>query len=220
MSHAITHKSAIILLVGAGPTNTNMILSAAAHASSLIAADGGFKAATDAGLDVTLVIGDMDSQSEPLGSQNVLKMTAQDTTDFEKCLQVCDAEVFLGVGFLGGRLDHQMAAFSALLRDKRVVILMDDDQLVFIVPPEFQLKLEHGTDVAFYPLVEVRADAVGLQWPLYDAEMAPGELISTSNKVDGSFIKLKVDRHGLLAILPVQYLATVIKELRIGSSTK
>jgi thiamine pyrophosphokinase len=134
MSHAITHKSAIILLVGAGPTNTNMILSAAAHASSFIAADGGFKAATDAGLDVTLVIGDMDSQSEPLRSQNVLKMTAQDTTDFEKCLQVCDAEVFLGVGFLGGRLDHQMAAFSALLRDKRVVILMDDDQYIAFTP--------------------------------------------------------------------------------------
>ena len=75
MSHAITHKSAIILLVGAGPTNTNMILSAAAHTSSLIAADGGFKAATDAGLDVTLVIGDMDSQSEPLGSQNVLTVS-------------------------------------------------------------------------------------------------------------------------------------------------
>ena len=162
----------------------------------------------------------MDSQSNPFGSQNFLEMKEQDTTDFEKCLQVCDAEVFLGVGFLGGRLDHQMAAFSALLRDKRAIILMDACQLVFIVPPEFHLNLEHGTEVAFYPLVGLRADALGLQWPLDDDEMAPGELISTSNKVDGTFIKLKVNRHGLLAILPVGCLEPVLKALRTEGFAK
>ena len=93
---------------------------------------------------------------------------------------------------------------------------MDDFQLVFIVPPEFHLNLEHGTEVAFYPLVGLRANAIGLQWPLDDVEMAPGELISTSNKVDGNFIKLKVNRHGLLAILPVGYLELVLKELKTG----
>jgi len=196
-----------------------MILSSAVYASSFVAADGGFNAATDAGLDVALVVGDMDSQSKPFGSQNFLEMKEQDTTDFEKCLQVCDAEVFLGVGFLGGRLDHQMAAFSALLRDKRAIILMDACQLVFIVPPEFHLNLEHGTEVAFYPLVGLRADALGLQWPL-DDEMAPGELISTSNKVDGTFIKLKVNRHGLLAILPVGCLEPVLKALRTEGFAK
>ena len=216
MNHNFVHKSAITLLIGAGPTSQEMILSSAAYASSFVAADGGFNAATDAGLDVALVVGDMDSQSKPFGSQNFLEMKEQDTTDFEKCLQVCDAEVLLGVGFLGGRLDHQMAAFSALLRNKRAIILMDDFQLVFIVPPEFHLNLEHGTEVAFYPLVGLRANAIGLQWPLDDVEMAPGELISTSNKVDGNFIKLKVNRHGLLAILPVGYLELVLKELKTG----
>ncbi len=217
MNQAFIHKSAITLLVGAGPTSKEMILSSSAYASSVVAADGGFNAATDAGLDVALVVGDMDSQSKPFGSQNFLEMKEQDTTDFEKCLQVCDAEVFLGVGFLGGRLDHQMAAFSALLRDKRAIILIDTYQLVFIVPPEFHINLEHGTEVAFYPLVGLRADAVGLQWPLDDVEMAPGGLISTSNKVDGTFLKLKVNRHGLLAILPVGCLEPVLKELRTGS---
>ncbi len=119
MNRDFVHKSVITLLIGAGPTSKEMILSSAVYASSFVAADGGFNAATDAGLDVALVVGDMDSQSKPFGSQNFLEMKEQDTTDFEKCLQVCDAEVFLGVGFLGGRLDHQMAAFSALLRDKR-----------------------------------------------------------------------------------------------------
>jgi len=220
MNRDFVHKSVITLLIGAGPTSKEMILSSAVYASSFVAADGGFNAATDAGLDVALVVGDMDSQSTPFGSQNFLEMKEQDTTDFEKCLQVCDAEVFLGVGFLGGRLDHQMAAFSALLRDKRAIILMDACQLVFIVPPEFHLNLEHGTEVAFYPLVGLRADALGLQWPLDDDEMAPDELISTSNKVDGTFIKLKVNRHGLLAILPVGCLEPVLKALRTEGFAK
>ena len=220
MTQAFIHKSPITLLVGAGPTSKEMILSSAAYASSVVAADGGFNAATDAGLDVALVVGDMDSQSKPLAAQNFFEMKEQDTTDFEKCLQVCDAEVFLGVGFLGGRLDHQMAAFSALLKNKRAIILMDAYQLVFVVPPEFYLNIDNETEVAFYPLVGLRADAVGLMWPLVDVEMAPGELISTSNKVDGNFIKLKVNRHGLLAILPVGYLEPVLKELRTESFTK
>ena len=220
MNQAFIHKSPITLLVGAGPTSKEMILSSAAYASSVVAADGGFNVATDAGLDVALVVGDMDSQSKPLAAQNFLEMKEQDTTDFEKCLQVCDAEVFLGVGFLGGRLDHQMAAFSALLKNKRAIILMDAYQLVFVVPPEFYLNIDNETEVAFYPLVGLRADAVGLMWPLDDVEMAPGELISTSNKVDGNFIKLKVNRHGLLAILPVGYLEPVLKELRTESFTK
>ncbi len=85
MNRDFVHKSVITLLIGAGPTSKEMILSSAVYASSFVAADGGFNAATDAGLDVALVVGDMDSQSKPFGSQNFLEMKEQDTTDFEKC---------------------------------------------------------------------------------------------------------------------------------------
>ena len=40
----------------------------------------------------------------------------QETTDLEKCLYSVEAPLFLGVGFLGGRVDHQLAAMNALVK--------------------------------------------------------------------------------------------------------
>jgi thiamine pyrophosphokinase len=40
----------------------------------------------------------------------------QDTTDFEKCLYSVAAPLLLGVGFLGGRADHHLAAMNVLVR--------------------------------------------------------------------------------------------------------
>ena len=92
---------------------------------------------------------------------------------------------------------------------------MDTTQLIFIVPKEFELKVDEGAEVAFYPLVPVQVEALGLEWPLQDVEMEPGGLISTSNKIRGSELKLKVNRHGLLAILPMRYVGAVLQELRM-----
>ena len=66
----------------------------------------------------------------------------------------------------------------------------------------------------------MQVEALGLEWPLQDVEMEPGGLISTSNKIKGSELKLKVNRHGLLAILPMRYVAAVLQELRTRCFTK
>lgn len=208
------HKSPIILLVGAGPTSSTVIQAAAAHAVTVVAADGGFQSAQAAGLDVALVVGDMDSQVGMPKSQASAKIDDQHTTDFEKCLQTCDADIFVGVGFLGGRMDHQLAAFSALLKEPRPVVLIDEHQLVFMVSAQFNLELEAGTPVGFYPMLSVFLNLQGVQWPLNDAEMSPIGQIATSNKSNGELLTLKVDGPGLLAILPVRYLGAVLDVLR------
>ena len=219
MPHTLAHKSDITLLVGAGPTTRGLLKHAADYASAIVAADGGYTSAIDAGLNVELTVGDMDSIFKSVDAHNKLEIKDQSYTDFEKCLQVCDAQVFLGLGFLGGRLDHQMAAFSAILKDSRPVVLMDSQQLIFIVPKEFELKVDEGAEVAFYPLVPVQVEALGLEWPLQDVEMEPGGLISTSNKIRGSELKLKVNRHGLLAILPMRYVGSVLQALGMRDFT-
>ena len=214
MSCPILHKSPIILLVGAGPTSSTVIQAAATHVVTVVAADGGFQSAKAAGLDVALVVGDMDSQVGISKSQIFAKIEDEDTTDFEKCLRVCAADIFLGVGFLGGRLDHQLAAFSTLLKEPRPVVLIDEHQLVFPVPAQFYLELEAGAPVGFYPMLAVRVNLQGVQWPLNDAEMSPAGQIATSNKANGELLILKVDGPGLLAILPVRYLGAVLDVLR------
>ena len=52
----------------------------------------------------------------------------QDSTDFDKCLRHIAAPLVLGVGFLGGRVDHELAAFSTLVtRCDRPALRLETD---------------------------------------------------------------------------------------------
>ena len=204
------------LLIGAGPSTSELIREISTYSDAIVAADGGFWAAEQAGAQVALVVGDMDSQQDLPAGQAVAHITDQETTDFQKCLALCDADVFLGVGFLGGRLDHQLAAFSALLNEPRPVVLIDEAQLVFVVPQKFSVDLEAETPVGFYPMVAVEASLRGVRWPLSKAAMSPMGQIATSNVALGGALDIAVDGPGLLAILPRCYLETVLEALDRG----
>jgi len=204
------------LLIGAGPSNAELIREISFYSDAIVAADGGFWAAEQAGAQVALVVGDMDSQQDLPAGQAAAHILDQETTDFQKCLVVCDADVFLGVGFLGGRLDHQLAAFSTLLNEPRPVVLIDEAQLVFVVPQEFSVDLEAETPVGFYPMVSIEASLRGVRWPLSNVAMSPIGQIATSNVALGGALEITVDGPGLLAIMPRRYLVAVLAALDRG----
>ena len=214
MSCPILHTSGTVLLVGAGPASSAVIQSVAAYADTIVAADGGFQSAWAASLNVALVVGDMDSQVDLPAAQAIAKIDDQETTDFEKCLRVCAADIFLGVGFLGGRLDHQLAAFSALIKETRPVVLIDEDQLVFVLPAQFQMELDAHSPLGFYPMLPVQVTLRGVKWPLDDVEMRPTGQIATSNMSNGELLHVQVDGPGLLAIMPACHLPRVLDALR------
>ena len=214
------HKSSSILLIGAGPCSAKLVNKAFSFAETVVAADGGYNHAIEAGLQVDLVVGDMDSQSDLPAEVNSFVLSDQDKTDFEKCLSVCDAEIFLGVGFLGGRLDHQFAAFSALLKDPRPILLLDDQQVVFIAPETIEVDVAAGGQVGFYPLLPVTVDISGVRWPLSSVKLSPDGLISTSNIADGCRISFGSDCRGLLVILPANAIRNVTDAFAALSFTK
>lgn len=220
MSTPRVHKSSSILLIGAGPCSAKLVNKASSFAETVVAADGGYNHATEAGLQVDLVVGDMDSQSDLPTEVNSFVLSDQDKTDFEKCLSVCDAEMFLGVGFLGGRLDHQFAAFSALLKDPRPILLLDDQQVVFIAPETIEVDVAAGGQVGFYPLLPVTVDISGVRWPLSSVKLSPNGLISTSNIADGCRISIGSDCRGLLVILPANAIRNVTDAFAALSFTK
>lgn len=212
-SHSL-HSSAPILLVGAGPTSPNMVTKAFSYVETVVAADGGYHVATESGVPVDLVVGDGDSLRGKTGLTPFLDQSEdQNSTDFEKCLAVVSAPVILGVGFLGGRLDHQMAAFSAILKDPRPIVLLSETELAFIVPQTFKLDLPLGVPLSLYPLVNVRGTTAGIKYPLKDAVLAPDGLISTSNESAGE-VAVETDRRGLLCSLPSEHLVAVMAALR------
>ncbi len=108
-----------VTLVGGGPGSATALALAVGKAPCVIAADGGADRAKAIGIVPSTIIGDIDSFSKVESWQNsdvkMFKIDEQETTDFEKCLYSVSAPVFLGVGFLGARTDHGLAAMNAMV---------------------------------------------------------------------------------------------------------
>lgn len=188
-----------------------------AYAPSLYVADAGV-----AHLDVNVhrpraVIGDFDSIS-PLvctafGAEDVL-LEDQNRTDFEKSLEVVDAPFYLCIGFLGGRLDHELAAYNALSKNPdKAAILVGEESFVFLAPERFSLNLPKGTDIGLFPMAQTRVQSSGLKWPLDGIKLSPSTEISSSNKMAENRLDLIVQAGKLLVVLPRELMDDVLRQM-------
>ena len=213
----IVETGSFVMILGAGAPDPADIDEVAALAPVLVAADGGAGFALKAGKVPDAVIGDFDSVSGEVLKQvpgdRLHRIEDQVDTDFEKCLARIAAPLLLAVGFTGERLDHQLAAYSALLRfpQKRCIIIGPRD-LVFLAPAEVQLDLELQSPIALFPLVPITGRSKGLLWPIDGLDFAPGGRLGTSNTVTGP-VQLQMDRPGMLVILPRAALRATIAGL-------
>ncbi len=215
MIETIVQTSEPVAILGGGDVTPADLAVALDVSGCIVAADGGANTAEAAGLSVAAVIGDMDSVSDDARAAfaDVLHPVAeQDSTDFEKCLMRVSAPICLGVGFLGGRLDHQLAALHALMRySEQPCVLIGGGDLVFLCPPSVHLDLPPGMPVSLFPLAPVTAQLHGLEWSFEALDLAPGERIGTSNKARGP-VTLGSDAPGLLVILPSAALPEVMRQ--------
>lgn len=206
MSGGIVHDSAPVTLVGGGKVKKSLLRAAIVHGPKVVAADGGVKAVLAEGLMPEAVIGDLDSIRDrdraQVPAERVHHVAEQDSTDFGKCLARIEAPLVLGVGFLGGRLDHQLAVLHGLMRfADRPCLLIGARDVVFLAPPEVRLDLPPGSRVSLFPMGAVTARSEGLRWPLDGIGFAPGRRIGTSNAVTGP-VWIVTDRPEMLVILP------------------
>ena len=120
----------------------------------------------------------------------------QDSTDLEKCLRSVTAPWFLGLGFLGGRIDHELAALNALVRYRSSpVILLGSEDLCFRLPPSSILNWPRACAFRYFPWDRLGVTgACGLRWEVNGLEFAPDGRIGTSNEALGGPIQLEVDR--------------------------
>jgi len=204
--------------LGGGALGAGDLEEALAHAPTLVAADGGAGAALAAGRVPDAVIGDFDSMSESVRAQipakRLFRIAEQVSTDFAKALGRVDAPLVLGAGFLGARLDHQLAALSVLLEyAERPCILLGEREVVFHIPPRFRIDLELDDLISLFPLLPVRGQSQGLRWPIEGLELRPGGRVGTSNRALGP-VRIDVETPGLLAMLPRVRLAAVIRAVR------
>lgn len=217
MFHPIVSSPSPITLLGGGEVTLDTLSEALTRASILVACDGGAKFALDNNVQPVAVIGDMDSidadSRAKIAEERLFLVTEQDTTDFEKALMRCEAPLMLGVGFTGARLDHELAAFNALVNhDSKSVILIGSEDVVFRAPKSLRLDLPVGSRFSLFPMGEVRGTSHGLRWPIDGLEFAPWSRIGTSNEVSGP-VSLTFDAPHMLVILPRTALEPVINAL-------
>nr|WP_090220319.1 thiamine diphosphokinase [Litoreibacter janthinus] len=213
----IVHTPLFMTLLGGAPTHFSHVNQSLMKAPILVCADGGADLAVEQGWKPEAVIGDMDSLSvaarAKLDPSRVHHIVEQDSTDFEKCLRSVSAPAILAHGFTGGRLDHQLAACTALVRHpEHHCILMGEEDMCFLAPTEFEIDLPAGTRFSLYPMGEVSGCSTGLKYPIDGLIMSPSTRGGTSNEVTGP-VRISVEARLMLVLLPVEHVDAVLQAL-------
>ncbi|HVX83131.1 MAG TPA: thiamine diphosphokinase [Devosiaceae bacterium] len=184
----------LLVIVGGGTVDHQLLRDLQAAGGHLVGADGGADEIARAGLLPEAIIGDFDSLLSPgdwLGRTRLIRLEEQLTTDFEKALYSTHAPVTVALGMTGRRFDHTLAALDAVTRyaRDRIIILVDEHDLAMSLTGSFAFEVEVNERVSVYPLAPIRfRRSSGLQYPLDGLRLAPGERVGTSNvAIDGVF---------------------------------
>ena len=203
-------------LVGNGPYFKKDLKYSQALAPYVVAVDGGANSIHNKTFKPKLVVGDMDSISQEILNSyklsNRYNFSCQETTDFEKCLELVRAPLLLGVGFLGGRLDHQLANLSSLVKfPNQKCILIGSRDICFLSPSEFSINLPVGTVISLFPVGLTSGSSHGLKYSIDNLNLDPTKKIGTSNEVV-SEVSLKFNERVVLIILSkIEYLLKLKK---------
>ncbi|UWQ34087.1 thiamine diphosphokinase [Leisingera sp. M527] len=218
MNRLIVEELEPITLVGGGALGADDLAAALALAPVLVAADGGAAAVLAAGCVPSAVIGDFDSLPQDvrdrLPPECLHPVAEQDSTDFDKALRGIAAPVVLAVGFLGARVDHQLAAFNTLVQGHQTpCVLIGETEVIFHLTHAVDLPAAAGEVVSLFPMQAVQGRSEGLEWPIDGLQMSPMGRIGTSNRATGP-LRLVPEGPGLLVIVPRRLLAAVAAAVR------
>ena len=213
----IVQSSDPITLIGGGDATTADLQEALTLAPICVAADSGAALAVASKVDLAAVIGDFDSvDSEtlaqiPLTRQH--RIAEQNSTDFQKALLRIDTPLVIGVGFCGARVDHQLAGFHTLLAFcHQPCVLIAQDELIFVAPPDITLPCAIGDVVSLFPMAPVTGRSTGLEWPIDGLAFKPGVQSGTSNRALGP-IRIQMDGPDMLMIVPRHLILPVVAQL-------
>ena len=189
-------------IVGGGAVDPALLVELARRGVALVGADGGGDAIGDAGLVPAAIIGDLDSLRDRAGWEartRVIHMPDQITTDFQKAIRATSAPVALALGMTGKRLDHTLAALSAVLQyaPVRKLLLVDEVDVALAVVGSIGFEAGRRERVSIHPLLPIRfSHSTGLFYPMDGLTLEPGGLIGTSNEGTGGPVEIVPDCDG------------------------
>jgi thiamine pyrophosphokinase len=211
-------ETTAVVVIGGLPINKSLAQYLPKH-DFVVAADSGLHSAIDLGLQVNLVIGDMDSvdhevlaTAEANGVQVQRVPRDKDATDTELALLAAVArgsrQIIIVTGG-GGRLDHQLGVLSAMqhlaLKDCEVMALWDTARIQLLRGPG--LCTIHGKVGDVVGLIAQSGDALGvttdgLKWVLADETLAANSSRGVSNELIATSATISVTDGHLFVIQP------------------
>lgn len=182
----------------------------------VVCADAGLGVAHRLGLDVDVLVGDLDSVAEGDlgrarrdGVEVRRHPTDKDRTDLELALAVAagTADEVVVVGGSGGRLDHALANVVALASDElagTTVRARLGTADLHVVRDELELDLPDGEVVTLLPSGGPvhGVTATGLRWALDDDTLAAWSARGISNEVVAGPVRIRVRGGCLLVVVP------------------
>ena len=207
----------VVVVVASGPASAAGAVLAVPAGATVIAADGGLGHAWRLGLDVSLLVGDLDSatpsevaKAESEGIPIERHPREKDATDLELALDAA-AERRPGrivvLGSDGGRLDHLLGSLLVLGSQKYAAVEIDaliGRARVQVVRGERALAGRPGELVSLFaldrPAEEVHTE--GLLYALDGESLEPGSSRGVSNVFVSDTARISVARGVVLAIRP------------------
>ena len=211
-----------VLIVGPADVDFDTLAKLARHGFDIVAADGGANRLLKMGVIPDAIIGDMDSVDVALAEEHnihTIKISEQDSTDFEKCLYSIDARLFLALGFTGKRFDHTMATLHGMSKyhPEKKIILVGSEDVSFIHSGKYESLAVKGQVFSIFPLEKIKfSNSSGLKYSLKGLELSLGKTIGTSNVVTESIVTItpaqQYETTSYLITLPQGQLDTLIHE--------
>ncbi len=211
-----------VVLVGGGEIAWEKLHLIRNYLYPMVGVDSGAIALRSHDIIADVVIGDLDSISDIASlpqTMEIIKISEQQTTDFEKALYNIEAPLFICFGFWGNRLDHCLSTLHILTkyRGQKRVLLIDQGDLIFT--PQKTLEMEIGVKCRFsiYPLKTTDfITSSGFLYSLDGLTIKAGKSMSISNETTQSKILLTTTeetKSNYLVILPNCKLQSVINWL-------
>ena len=204
-----------VLIIGNGnPPSPSVLDYYVSKCAVIIALDGAAITLQKRKIQPDVIIGDMDSltpeQIDLFLSQGVvvIRDSAQDTSDISKGLtwsknQYPEKHIDV-IGIDGGRLDHRLAAFSALFECQSRAHLHIDEWLITRVTTEpIQYDTTGSRNISLIPFGNVSGvTLLGCIYPLDDAQLNSGTQ-GIHNEALGNEISVSCQQGDLLLLIGV-----------------
>lgn len=174
----------------------------------IIAADGAAQ-----WIQPNYIVGDIDSLSTVPNHAQVISISDQETTDFEKCMKFAEGKDLLPslvMGVSGGEIDHVLGNIQTLIKHTKDLsfFFLDDyqDGLKIGIPlsnGKYHTKVKPNAVISILPYCSCTLTTRGLNWELENQVISTDGLQAIRNRAINTLVEFELAHGKALIIIDI-----------------